>query len=305
MLNKNQDKLENINIYCSVGIFIHNESDNISNLLDAFLGQKLEQASISEIFVVSSASTDGSDEIVRTYCEKDKRLKLITESERRGKSAAINKFLSFAKENIVIICSGDIIPAESTVESMLRPFLDKEVGMTGCHPIPVNSENTFCGYLINLQWRLHHRISLKTPKMGEMVAFRKVIQEIPSESAVDEASIEVAILNKRLRLIYVPEALVFNKGPENLADFIKQRRRIAAGHKWLKKNNQYKVSTNNPLTLFSVFFAEIIESPSKFIHLSLSVMLESYARLLGWYDLVVKKKNPYKWDRISTTKKVK
>lgn len=291
-------------IPCSIGILIHNEVDNIKTFLDSLLGQKLESVSISEIIVVSSASTDGSDDIVRGYEKKDSRIRLIAEPERKGKSSAINTFLAQAKEDIVIIASGDIIPAEKAIEKIVKPFSDEEVGMTGCHPVPVNKTNTFCGYLVNLQWRLHHRVAQKSPKLGEMVAFRKIISDIPPESAVDEASIEAAITAKGMKLVYASDAIVFNKGPENIKDFLKQRRRIAAGHLWLKKKNKYSVSTNSFPTLLSLLKAEFLESPTKLFSLIGAVALEFFARILGWFDLVIKRKNPYKWDRVSSTKKL-
>jgi len=291
-------------ISCSIGILIHNEAGNIGKLLAALLDQKLTITEIREIIVVSSASTDESDNIVREYEKRDKRIKLLTEPERRGKSAAINTFLEKAKEEIVVISSGDVLPAEETIEKMLIPFADNSIGMTGSHPVPVNKPDSFVGYWVNLQWKLHHLIALRSPKLGEMVAFRKVMKSIPQDSAVDEASIEAIIKEHDLNLIYVPEAIVYNKGPENIPEFIKQRRRIAAGHLWLQKRDSYRVSTNNPRLLLSVLGEEIRKEPLKIPAIAMICLLETWSRFLGWYDLTVLKKNPFKWDIIASTKQV-
>ena len=40
-----------------------------------------------------------------------------------------------------------------------------------------------------------------------------------------------------------PDAVVLNKGPETVDDFLKQRRGIFAGHIYLKETLGYKVST--------------------------------------------------------------
>ncbi len=295
---------KNSKLTCSIGILIHNEAENIAILLDSLRCQNLNKVAISEIMVVSSASSDGSDDLVRSFEKKDKRIRLITEPERKGKSSAINTFLEHASEHIVVIASGDIIPAEKTIENMVTPFFEQKVGMTGCHPVPVNKTNNFNGYLVNLQWRLHHRIALKSPKLGEMVAFRKIFESIPPESAVDEASIEAAITSKGYELRYVSDAIVFNKGPETIKDFLKQRRRIAAGHLWLKKKDSYNVSTNNFKNLSSLLKTELVQSPDKIFYLITAVGLEIIARVLGWFDLKIRKKNPYKWDRVSSTKRV-
>jgi len=74
---------------CSVGVFAHNEAANIAALLQSLSAQRLANAAITEIIVVSSASTDGTDEIVRAYSIQDPRVRLITQERREGKSAAL------------------------------------------------------------------------------------------------------------------------------------------------------------------------------------------------------------------------
>jgi cellulose synthase/poly-beta-1,6-N-acetylglucosamine synthase-like glycosyltransferase len=294
----------NKRLKCSIGILIHNEAGNIGKLLEALLNQKLKQVKIVEIIVVSSASTDGSDDIVKEYAEKEPLIKLITEPERRGKSAAINTFLAEAKEEIVLISSGDVIPEYDTIEKLIFPFRDKKVGMTGGRPVPINSPDSFVGYWVNLQWNLHHRIALRSPKLGEMVAFRKIMDSIPADSAVDEASIEALVTGQNLKLLYIPAAIIHNKGPESVREFIVQRRRIAAGHLWLKQKNSYRVSTNQPGLLLTVLWEEVRNKPVKIPYLLVICLLEVYSRYLGWFDLKIRKKNPFKWTMIGSTKQV-
>jgi len=106
-------------LLCSVGVIVYNEAANIGKLLDALLQQRSEKTEIAEIIVVSSACTDGTDDIVREFEKKHSKIKLITEAERGGKSSAINKFIKASKSELLIIESGDTIPAEDTVEKIL------------------------------------------------------------------------------------------------------------------------------------------------------------------------------------------
>ena len=62
------------NLLVSIGIIVHNEAANITKLLNALQNQKLNRVVITEIIIVSSASTDGTDEIVANFCKQDKRL---------------------------------------------------------------------------------------------------------------------------------------------------------------------------------------------------------------------------------------
>ncbi|MBN1327203.1 MAG: glycosyltransferase, partial [Candidatus Cloacimonetes bacterium] len=240
------------NLLVSIGIIVHNEAANIAKLLNALKNQNLNRVVIREIIIVSSASTDATDEIVEEFSKQDKRITLIREKERRGKSAAINLFLKAANSEILIIESGDTIPAVDTVEKLIIPFFEQSIGMTGGRPVPENSPDNFIGYSVNLLWNLHHKMALINPKLGEMVAFRRLFENLPEQSAVDEASIEALIRSAGLKLKYIGDALVYNKGPENLRDFIKQRKRIAAGHLWLKDVQNYSVASQDKKLLIKL-----------------------------------------------------
>ncbi|MCK4654877.1 MAG: glycosyltransferase [Candidatus Cloacimonetes bacterium] len=292
-------------INCSIGVIVYNEAANIGKLLDALLTQQLQQVVIEDIFVVSSACTDGTDDIVRKYCEKHPKIKLITEPERRGKSSAINKFIEASKSEILVLESGDTIPAKDTVEKLVVPFLDDKVGMSGGRPTPENDPKTFVGYSVNLLWDLHHEMALISPKLGEMVAFRRVFKQIPPESAVDEASIEAIMKDKGLELKYIPDAIVHNKGPENISDFIKQRRRIETGHLWLKKFQEYSVASQDSNILIKLALNEIRKNPGKIFFLIGTAFIEIWSRFLGCYDFKIKKKNPFKWEIADSTKNLK
>ncbi len=289
-------------IYCSIGIFAHNEAGNIGRLLDSIMSSKLNVCEISEVIVVSSASTDGTDEIVAAFAEQYNKVQLLTQAKREGKSAAINLFLSEAKEQICLIISGDVLPAADTIEKLVTAFANPKIGASGGRPIPENSQDSFVGYAVHLLWKLHHRMALISPKLGEMIAFRKLMDAIPADSAVDEASIEAIIKSKKLKLKYIPKAIIHNKGPANITDFIKQRRRIQNGHLWLKAKQNYSVSSQNQSTLFRVTLAEIKENPQTLIKLMAVMALELYCRALGSWDYYAKGKNPFAWDIATSAK---
>jgi cellulose synthase/poly-beta-1,6-N-acetylglucosamine synthase-like glycosyltransferase len=292
-------------ISCSIGVFAHNEEANILHLLKALQAQKLQQVLISEVIVVSSASSDKTDDLVREFAQQHPKVNLLTQAKREGKSSAINLFMAHAKEQILVVISGDVIPAENTLELLVSAFKDHLVGATGGRPMPVNNPRDFIGYSVHLLWRLHHRMALISPKLGEMIAFRRVMQNIPRDSAVDEASIEALVRQQGLELRYIPNALIHNKGPENISDFIKQRRRIQNGHLWLSKKQNYRVSSQDRTILFRIAKEELSAHPSDFPRMMFTILLEAYCRLLGSWDFFVKGKNPFAWEIASSTKQLK
>ena len=179
---------------CTVGIFAHNEEANIGRLLQIMLDQQLETVEIREIIVVSSGSTDRTNGIVSDYNQRDPRIRLLVEPERQGKASAINLFLQHQTERVLVVCSADLLPQKDTVEKLVAPFADPEVGMTSCRPVPVNDPNTFMGFTAHMLWGLHHEINVQGGfKSGEMIAFIKIFERIPYRTSVDEASIEPEI----------------------------------------------------------------------------------------------------------------
>jgi cellulose synthase/poly-beta-1,6-N-acetylglucosamine synthase-like glycosyltransferase len=286
----------------SVGVMAYNEERNIARLLEALVGQKLSDVTISEIIVVSSGSTDGTDRIVSECAQMHPRIRLVRQERREGKSSAINVFLAAAEADVFVLESGDTVPAPECIENLLAPFRDPGVGMTGARPTPVDDPDRFMGFVVHMLWRLHHMLALRSPKLGEMVAFRSFVRAIPRESAVDEASIEAIVVQEGHTLRYVPEAIVYNKGASNVGDFLKQRRRIYAGHLWLSREQSYEVSTKNVGGILDVLFEDLEWRPRAVLWTLGGVFLEFVGRVLGVIDFHVLKKNPYTWEVAESTK---
>jgi biofilm PGA synthesis N-glycosyltransferase PgaC len=288
----------------SLGVMAYNEEGNIGRLLTAILGQKLTQARLVEIIVVASGCTDRTEDIVEGFCKEDSRIRLIREAERKGKASAINLFLREAADEILVLESADTLPEEDTIDRLVTPFVDHEIGMTGARPIPINDDRTFIGFAVQLLWRLHHHIALIQPKLGELVAFRSFVREIPADSAVDEASIESIVRKAGYRLHYVPEAVVRNKGPETVRDFVKQRRRIAAGHLHLLRGQGHRVSTLSGWTILRALVREQVWGVKEMLWTIGVIGLEVLSRFLGWWDFCVRRKNPYIWEVAVSTKRL-
>ncbi|NOG46161.1 MAG: glycosyltransferase [Calditrichaeota bacterium] len=290
------------NYSVSVGVMAYNEEKLVGKCLDGLLNQELKSGHIEEIFVVSSGSTDRTNEIVREYEKKDKRIKLIVQATRMGKAAAINDFLARAKGDITIVESSDTVTEPYTVEEMIKTFSDKEVGMCGVHPVPVNDRKTFVGYSVHRLWELHHAMALDHPKCGEMIAFRNLVPRIPKYTSVDEAAIE-GILNKEgFKLAYAENAILHNKGPETVRDFIKQRRRIASGHRHLAASMGHHVFTQSSGNIFGYVLKSQKWNPKHIIFMGLLISVEGYSRFMGMIDFYLRDKNPFVWDISKSTK---
>ena len=280
----------------SIGIMAYNEEKNIGKLLKTLLGQNLD--SVKEIIVVNDGSTDRTENIVKKF-SKNKKIKLINLKKRSGKVNAINVFLKTAKSEILIIKSADTIPKDNAIKYLIDEFKDPKIGIVGAHAIPINKKDNFVNFFGRFVYKLHHKISLKNPKFGELIAFRKVISNV-QDILVDEEYIAMLIKKKGYKLKYCPKAIFYNKQPSTLTEIIVRRRRYIAGHMDLSKKG-YTVSTHK---LSNVIITLIKNLELRTIHfIFLAILLEVYIRFLAFYDYYFTKSN-YLWKIAKSTKKL-
>ena len=290
-----------MSIACSMGIMAYNEEANIGRMLGAVVSQRLTTVDLTEILVVASGCTDRTESVVHDWKRRDPRIRLIVQAQREGKASAVNQFLPQAREKIVVVCSADLAPEAGAIEALVAPFADPAVGMTTGRPVPVNDPGTFMGFAAHLLWELHHQINLRHFKAGEMIAFRNIFERIPYCTAVDEASIEPVIRGQGYEVRYVPAAIVYNKGPLTVADYLRQRRRIFAGHLAVRHTLGYTVSTMSGWRVLRVLLPRLNWRPQPFFWTWGVAALELYGRFLGRQDYS-KRRDQRVWQIAKTTK---
>ncbi len=291
-------------IGCSVGIMAYNEEANIGRTLRAVLDQQGPSLRLEEVIVVASGCTDRTVPIVNEIAGQDARVRLCVQEKREGKASAINLFLKEATSPVVILIGADVIPEELALDYLCAPFKNPKIGMVGGRPVPVNDTSTFMGHAVHLLWRLHDRLSRIQPKLGEVIAFRNVISGIPTNSAVDEISIQALISQLGYQLIYEPKCVVYNKGPINVRDFLKQRRRIYAGHLKVRSQQNYEASTMKVTPIVRQLIASrdfTLRTPRKAMWTFGTVLLEGYARIQGYSDYM-RKREHHIWQMVESTK---
>ena len=291
-------------VRCSVGITAYNEEANIAKLLTAMIAQELDKVSITEIIVVASGCTDNTVSIIRQFAAQDARIQLIAQEKREGKTSAINQFLQAAREDICVLQSGDTLPRGDSIENLVKPFEDPKIGMTGAQKIPVNVPTQVIGYMSHLRLRLEHQLCLEIPRLGELIAFRKVFTQLPPDVAMDEAFVEALVIRRGLEVHYAPDAVVYNMGPETLGDFILQRRRNYAGHLHLVHKYGYRVSSLESGRVLRIAAEEVTNAIRLMWTLFALAAVEAFARVLGTYDYYVRGRKHVIWDMAWSTKKV-
>lgn len=287
-----------------IGIPAFNEEQNIGMLLDFLIKDAPEE--IKAIYVVSSGSTDRTDEIVISRQGKDSRIHLISEPVRKGKASAMNTLLSKAKDYKAIVCiDADHLPAPNTIKLLIESLKNNKLGAVSARLVPVNDMNKLTGFCVHLTYNLHHLISLNAPKIsGECMAFRTgVIREIMPTVVNEDVYTQMLFLNKGYEIGYCSEAKVLLKGPLTVREFFRQRRRIFAGHHQIRYLFGRVASTMKWPGWKVIFRACPIDGVKAKFYLLVFIALQGFALLISIWDFLTGKV-PYKWPIIEGTKSI-
>lgn len=290
-------------IRCTVGVMAFNEEHNIVQILQALLSQRLNVCNVAEIIVVASGCTDRTVELAQQVACTHPIIKVDVQAERLGKAAAINRLIHIAQGDVIVLVGSDTLPDPTALDYLVQPFTDPLVGMTGARVVPLNDPRTFLGFTVQMLWHLHHCLALRHPKLGELVAFRNVVSELPVNSATDEVALEALISKQGYCLVYVPEAIVYNRGPGTLKDFLLQRRRIFAGHLHIAATFHYTASSMPPVYLLPLVWRTLGQYPRLLPWTAGAMLLEGLGRTLGSLDFFIGQSH-HIWRPVRSTKKV-
>ncbi len=288
----------------SVGVCAYNEEKNILSSLRSLKGQREDGFSLKDIIVVSSGSTDRTDALVMEASRSDERIRLLRQERREGKNSAVNLFLSRAKGDVCVLVNADNTLEVDSLAKLLAPFSDPTVGMAGGRPLPTNDKGTVSGFAVHMLWDMHHRLSLLYPKVGVLVAFRNLGITLPTTLQSDEDIMRMELEKKGLRTVYVPEAIVHNKGPTTVCEFIKQRTRVNIGEQYMKRIYDFDIPTWNPKWLFRSYLDFLKDNKRNIPRMMEAMGLEAYARIYATLYVKLDRGDKAVWSQVSSTKDV-
>ena len=290
----------------SIGICAYNEKDGIKQLLSHLVKENYYNI-LDSIMVVSSASTDGTDEVVRSF--RDDRIKLILEKKRNGKYTAVNEIIRRAKSrktDVLVMIPADVVPKIGAVDALVSTFRNEQVGCVSAKPV-VRNTDSFVEKVGQALWAMHNETFLYhsenenvTHATGEMMAVRtKIMEELP-RIIVDDAYMAGTVLKKGFDILYNPSAEVSIWVPRKIGDLWKQRKRNLQGLKHLKTFDVpvQTLTYANPLIVLLMISRVIRKSPGLIPYITVIGLIE----LLGALFAMLPRPQTVAWDMVTTAK---
>lgn len=294
-------------IEISIGICAYNEEGNIERCIRSIYAQRLPGIEVRQVLVVSSGSTDRTDEIVRSLMTEYGNITFLPQKTREGKNSAINLYLDNMTTKIAVMLNADnLFASEDSLLHLVEPFRDPDVGMVGGHPIPTNDPSTKVGFASQMLWAMHHNVAMIEPKIGELVAFRDIGTRLRTDLQSDEDIIRMMLEKAGYRIVYAPDATIYNRGPETEEDFLKQRVRVNVGEVTMKRiyGDDFRVSSWDRKILIRAYLQTMRQlgfHPFKMLYMT---GLELKARRIAKEHVARGDDNMSCWDPVSSTKRV-
>jgi cellulose synthase/poly-beta-1,6-N-acetylglucosamine synthase-like glycosyltransferase/peptidoglycan/xylan/chitin deacetylase (PgdA/CDA1 family) len=190
-----------------------------------------------ELIVVDDGSTDETGELVE-------RLDLpgvqVLRQANGGKPAALNRGLAAATHEIVVMVDADTVFEPGTLERLVQPLADPEVGAVSGNT-KVGNRRGLLGtwqhieYVIgfNLDRRLYDVLECMPTVPGAIGAFRRrALEEIGGISAAtlaEDTDVTIALGRAGWRIVYAEHARAWTEAPSSLGALWRQRYRWCYG----------------------------------------------------------------------------
>lgn len=226
---------------------------------------------------------------------KELGVEVIDNQKRGGQTERIKQLISLADTDILILTQDDIQFKPDALNEIIKSFKDNpDITMVGAKVMPSPAE-TFFESVIEVGVRLNYRIATALKNgdnyllsSGRCLAFRSGWAkkfDIPEEIINSDAYFYFENKRKGGVFKYAPDAIIYNKSPLRLREYLKQSKKFEYSKTELQKYFNFDLSPEYALPVGAAavaYFSELVRRP---------ILTVSYAMIFLYAKM---KKNTYK-----------
>ena len=216
----------------TVFVAAYNEEDYIIEKIKNTLGLEYPADKVSYVFV-TDGSTDRTPELVATYPQ----LKLMHQSARNGKIAAMHRAMQEVQTEIAIFTDANTTLNKKALLNICRHYADKSVGaVSGEKRVEIDDVGDATAGE-GFYWKYESKLKTWDSELysvvgaaGELFSIRTALYEpVPPDTILDDFMISMLVAQRGYRIVYEPAAYASETGSENIKEELKRKIRIAAG----------------------------------------------------------------------------
>ena len=228
-------RLEPLQAQMTVDVVIpaFNEGSCIEGLLhDVMMAKQPDWLQIQNIYVISDASTDQTDDVVQRVARRDHRIKLIRKRERQGKQDSINLAFLVTSADVVVFIDADVRFAdEHSMAKLLHHFHDGKTalvqgGLVRVYPgftLHLAKLASYFDYILVDKIRRRKAISWWSIDGRVMALSRDFYQHLVLLSSLaDDQFIFYCCIQQGRKFVWADDAISYYGPPNSMADFSHQ-----------------------------------------------------------------------------------
>jgi len=223
-----------------------------------------------EILVASDASTDGTNAIVKEYC--DRGVRLMVREKREGKTSVLNAACPLAKGEILVLSDANGMFRSDAIRKLARCFADPGVGCVSGALRYIDSsrrtsdegESFFLRYDAWIK-KMESRLGTVIGAFGGIFAFRRDLFESMDPMLSNDLEIPLQILRRGYKVLYEEEAVCLEPASPRVGIQFQRHARISArafygAMRWIR----CLLNPFRPLILFQFVSKKILRWLSPF-----------------------------------------
>lgn len=187
-----------------------------------------------QILVISDASSDDTDDIVRQHGQRDARVVLHRQEERLGKTAGLNAGIAKATGSIVVFSDANAIYDANAIRELVAPLAaDAQIGYVvgAAHYSDADqgqsqrSEGLYWRYELKIK-EIESNFASVVGGDGAIYAIRRELFWPLREDDINDFVNPLQIIAAGFRGVFNPRARCYEEGADSFAKEFRRKRRI-------------------------------------------------------------------------------
>lgn len=183
---------------------------------------------------VTDGSTDGTNALLEQYA----CVRILYQSGRQGKTAALNRAMDYVETPIVVFTDANTMINRESIRKIVACLENPKVGcVAGEKRIAIKEKDNAAGGGEGLYWkyesalkRLDSRLYSAMGAAGELYAIRtELFEKMSSDTLLDDFILSMRIVQRGYTIAYCAEAYAIEGGSADMDEERKRKVRIAAG----------------------------------------------------------------------------
>ncbi len=188
-----------------------------------------------EIIVVSDASDDGTDAVVKEFAaEHPERIRLLRQDERGGKTLALNRAAAAARGELLVFSDANSLYHRQALRSLASTMADPEVGYVTGSMAYRAADGSLTGRGCSAYMRYENMLRRLETRIGSVVGVDGGIDAVRADlyspmlaDQLPDFVLPLKIVESGRRVVYAPSAVIYEDALSEARDEFRMRVRVS------------------------------------------------------------------------------